>query len=139
MVSIKHQPLPISPPSTPPGTPTPANPRCPLCGAGNPHLTKYITRTSNRNANAGRPYLRCDPCNRFVTFTDKRGVHEVNPHCQCDKPSRIQVASKHKGRGLHFVCSTGVCKFYEEAKDEAGKISLMDEQMVKQLASLKLI
>lgn len=133
MVSIKHDPLPISPP------PVPGKPRCPLCGSGNPHLTRHITRTSNRNANSGRPYLRCDTCNRFVTFLDERGVHSVNRRCDCGNPSRIQVAGKHKGRSLHFVCSAGACNFYEEAQDDAGKVSLVDEQMVKQLAGLRLI
>lgn len=79
------------------------------------------------------------PCKSLVKMSEAVNVAVMIRRSSVDQPSRIQVASKHKGRGLHFVCSTRVYKFYEEAKDEAGKMSLVDEQMVKQLASLKLI
>lgn len=117
----------------------PPRPRCPLCGVDGRYLTKLITRTSNRNKNAGRPYIKCLPCDRFITFLDDRGKHKVNPKCACGKPTRIQVASQRKGRGLHYVCSTGACGHYSIALDSQRKQINLSEDMVDKLASLQLI
>jgi hypothetical protein len=100
---------------------------------------ELITRTSNRNGNANRPYLKCSPCDKFVTFLDERGNHPVNRKCECHRPSRLQVASFYKGRKLHFVCSTGNCAFYEVAHDAYNKPINLAEDLVTKLAGLRLI
>lgn len=117
--------------------PGPPSYRCPSCQSE--HLTKLITKTSNRNGNANRPYLKCSPCNKFVTFLDERGEHSVNPGCDRHRPSRLQVASFHKGRKLHFVCSTGQCTFYEEPLTRKARPITLTEELVEELAWLKLI
>ena len=130
MVSVKIEP---------PETPEPRAHRCRRCGASGIDLATYITKTSNRNENAGRPYLKCDPCKQFVSFLDDRGIHDVNPKCACKKRSRIRVSGKHKGRTFHYVCSSGECDFYDEPEGEHGRIRVTDEQMLKMMAGLSLI
>lgn len=46
---------------------------CRRCGSDRATLNRFVCRRSNRNGNAGRPYLKCMPCNRFVKFEDERG------------------------------------------------------------------
>lgn len=102
-------------------------------------LLRLTTRTSNRNGNAGRPYLKCSDCRMFVTFTDARGDHAVNRMCHCQRPSRLQVSSLQKGRKLHYVCSTGQCDFYRLAINKESKLVILPEDLVEDLADLKLI
>merc|ERR1711939_852676 len=118
MVAIKHDPEPDS------LFPTELwKPLCPLCGKRGKNIVKLVTRRSNRNGNANRPYLKCLDCRKFVTFTDSRGDHTVNKMCGCRKPSRIQVSSLQKGRRLHY-----------ESKE-----IVLSEDLVQDMAHLKLI
>ncbi|KAF2135971.1 uncharacterized protein K452DRAFT_192195, partial [Aplosporella prunicola CBS 121167] len=81
-------------------------PQCMRCGRP---TTKFITRSSNRNGNAGRPYYKCGPCKKFHNFADNRGINTDNPKCCCGQVSRMQKS----GVGvLHFVCQFGCCNFY---------------------------
>lgn len=134
MVTVKHEleSLPIFPPGLP-------KPCCPLCGKGGTNLIKLTTRTSNRNGNANRPYLKCSACRKFITFTDTRGDHAINRVCHCYKPSRLQVSSLQKGRKLHYVCSTGQCGFYDPAMNRESKHVVLPEDLVKDFADLNLI
>lgn len=78
-------------------------------------MTRNITRSSNRNGNAGRPYYKCfGRCNKFVCFDDMKGVYACNPPCHCGKPSRMQVAGidRNPPGGIHYVCIRGNCRFY---------------------------
>lgn len=113
-------------------------PICPLCG-GEPKY--FITRRSNRNGNAKRPYYKCLECNKFVTFADERGINANNPVCDCDHPSRMQVAGKSSAtpRGLHYVCVVGRCDFFERAKSPAGKQYKLDESLVDMFSCLGII
>lgn len=111
---------------------------CPLCGRRGSNIVKLVTRRSNRNGNANRPYLKCLDCRKFMTFTDSRGDHTVNRICCCHKPSRIQVSSLQKGRRLHYVCSTGQCDFWELAMNQESKEIVLSEELVKGMAELKL-
>ena len=127
-------------PVTPPPVPMP---RCPLCGAQCDQLTKFVTRTSNRNSNSGRPYLKCMPCEKFITFLDDRGIDSRAPKCACDLPSRLQVSGKYgksTPRGLHYVCSVGHCEYYEVKKNDYGRQQTIDnEDLVSLFATLKVI
>lgn len=134
MTRVKHETI-----SQPIYPPEPRKPRCPICSQSGKNLLRLTTRTSNRNGNANRPYLKCSPCDKFITFLDERGSHSVNPRCECHMPSRLQVASSNKGRKLHFVCSTGHCTFYEVAHDNDNETINLTESLVVKLASLRLI
>ncbi|SMQ44940.1 unnamed protein product [Zymoseptoria tritici ST99CH_3D1] len=114
----------------------PAEPNCSRCGAHNDDLTRLITKTSNRNGNAGRPYLKCLPCERFVTFDDRRGTSANHQPCDCEKPSRLQLAGKAKGRKLHFVCATGTCGFYTAKVNGEGDVVVIEEDLIGRLAGL---
>lgn len=94
-------------------------PTCSLCGGEPKH---FITRRSNRNADAKRPYYKCMPCKKFVTFADGRGINVSYPTCDCDAPCRLQLAGKSAATpcGLHYVCANGKCEFFERAKDRGG-------------------
>ncbi|KXL46122.1 hypothetical protein M433DRAFT_160112 [Acidomyces richmondensis BFW] len=120
----------------------PASVCCPWCGRKDNNLYFYITRTSNRNGNAGRPYVKCGPCQKFITFQDNRGVHLDNPKCKCETPARLQVAGKFqkvKPRGLHYVCSTGGCNHYSVAKNELGRQYSLSDDLLTMFVNLKLI
>jgi hypothetical protein len=134
MTRVKHETA-----SQPIFPPDPPKPRCPLCQQSGCNLEKLTTRTSNRNGNANRPYLKCSKCDKFVTFLDDRGTHPVNPKCECHVPSRLQVASFCKGRKLHFVCSTGHCRFYELARDREYKPIDLAEDYILKFATLRSI
>jgi hypothetical protein len=99
-----------TPPRSTRSTPT-ENPHCKKCG----YLTDYkITRQSNRNGNAGRPYFKCDNCGNFHSFADTQGISQQNPYCPCGEPSRLERAGWEKGNIPFFVCATGTCAFYRE-------------------------
>lgn len=67
-------------------------PDCMRCGRPS---SLMWTRTSNRNGNAGRPYYKCIPCNKFLVFNDTRGNDPLNPHCYCNVSSKRQLAGRH--------------------------------------------
>ena len=127
--------------SAPPTSHNAAMPHCPECDAHTAQLTTFTTRTSNRNGNAGRKYLKCVPCKRFVAFLDDRGVHASNPTCFCNRPSRLQIAGagKIKPRGLHYVCVRGGCDFYEAATDDQGEQYSATERLAEIMIQLKII
>ena len=89
-------------------------PPCYLCSRPS---TLRIVQPNNPNGNAGRPYFKCIPCDRFLVFADARGNHATNPPCACGVPSKMQAASAWKGRVVHFVCRLGQCRFYEVAEN----------------------
>ncbi|KAG5921820.1 hypothetical protein E4U42_005691 [Claviceps africana] len=97
-------------------------PNTPVCLKCDKPTVRRITRQSNRNGNAGRPYYICIPCNKFSCFTDDRGKDPGNPPCDCGVPSRRQVACREKGRKVHFVCMSGKCDFYRTCFDAEGDV-----------------
>ncbi len=103
--------------------------------------TRLITRASNRTGNANRPYYKCVPCKKFLRFDDNRGNDASNPLCYCQTSSKMQVAGPHKSvpRGLHYVCLSGACDYYEVRLDEKERQVALDEKLVATLAGLKLI
>lgn len=121
-------------------------PRCSSCEATYPHLKRFITRSSNRNGNAGRPYLKCMPCEKFITFLDDRGIDLGGPHCYCDLPCRLQVSGRYvvatTPRGLHYVCAFGRCKYHEPVKrggHDGGEQETVPEEFVELFARLRVI
>jgi DNA-directed RNA polymerase subunit M/transcription elongation factor TFIIS len=111
---------------------------CPICGREPKY---FVTRRSNRNGNAKRPYYKCIPCNKFVSFDDDRGILTQNPPCDCSVQSRMQVAGKFAAtaRGLHFVCAKGKCGFYEGALAPTGEQYQLDDNLIDMFASLGII
>ncbi|KAK2037077.1 hypothetical protein LZ31DRAFT_426802, partial [Colletotrichum somersetense] len=94
----------------------------PLCRSCRAPTTRHVTRSSNRKGNAGRPYYKCLPCNKFHCFADSRGCDPRNPNCSCGQPSRMQVAGRERNPpgGLHFVCQNGGCDFYLPRVNDNG-------------------
>lgn len=68
----------------------------PICFRCDGPSKKLITRTSNRNGNAGRPYYKCRFCDEFLAFADDRGNDPANPLCYCGKSSKREVACREK-------------------------------------------
>ncbi|EMD86689.1 hypothetical protein COCC4DRAFT_33191 [Bipolaris maydis ATCC 48331] len=92
-------------------------PHCRVCGSAT--LDRHITRPSNPNGNASRPYYICMLCKSnneegWVTWDDERGVCNSNPTCYCGVPSRQDREGIARGRpGLGFwTCATGSCDYY---------------------------
>jgi hypothetical protein len=115
---------------------------CSSCDRSGSNLRFFVTRRSNRNGNAGRPYVKCGPCDKFIAFRDTRGIHHDDPHCDCNTPARLQVAGKSQKttpRGLHYVCGTGRCDHYSIAEDEAEEQYRLPEQVLEMLVRLSII
>lgn len=113
---------------------------CRRCGSSD--LSYFTTRRSNRNGNAGRPYYKCMPCDKFITFIDNRGIHFHNPECGCGHSSRLQVAGRFApklARGLHYVCATGSCDFFQSAADRSGRNYDVTEDLLPMLVGLSII
>ncbi|KAH9883296.1 hypothetical protein F4778DRAFT_802559 [Xylariomycetidae sp. FL2044] len=113
-------------------------PRCYLCDSPS---SRRVTRSSNRNGNAGRPYFKCVPCDKFLVFADARGNDHENPVCLCRVASKRQVAGRDRQvpRCLHYVCRLGRCGFFARARDVEGKAVTVDEEMIETLARLSII
>lgn len=94
-------------------------PRCPRCYEDGMRLK---VKEDNANGNAGRPYYKCYPCDRFICFADQRGISPANPLCQCGEYTRRQISgtSKEVQHGIHYVCARGWCWFYEKEVDHGG-------------------
>ncbi|KAI0388265.1 hypothetical protein F5Y17DRAFT_245594 [Xylariaceae sp. FL0594] len=127
--SIKRATL-ASPPTQPP--------QCSRCGRVS---ERRITRSSNRNGNAGRPYYKCLHCNKFIVFDDYRGNDSTNPECHCGCSSKLQVSGRSKpvaGR-LHYVCRLGRCDFFSPGKDAKGIDVIIDMDLIEELSRLSII
>jgi hypothetical protein len=113
----------------------------PVCRHCHQSASRYTTRQSNRNGNAGRPYYKCTPCNSFVRFDDSRGNDSNNPLCFCRESSRMQVTGLGKSvpRALHYVCKSGACDFYDTRRDGLERQIVLDGDLVDLLAGLQLI
>ena len=113
----------------------------PICRECYCRTSRHITRASNRNGNAGRPYYKCDQCNKFHCFDDDRGNDPRNPRCLCQVASRQQVAGPEKAipRGLHYVCRSGQCNFYTVRRDVNAQQITVTEDLVEMLARLEVI
>lgn len=113
-----------------------APPSCIDCARTGP--SHIITRLSNNNGNAGRPYYKCACCGKFITFADRRGVHSGNPVCACDAPSRLQRAGRSSRQPglLHFVCSRGMCDFWEAYKDDNGQHGYVEERFMQEYIAM---
>ncbi len=114
----------------------PVIPSCRSCAKPG---TRLITRSSNRNGNAGRPYYKCFPCDKFLCFDDSRGEDEKNPLCRCGRSSRRQLSSREKGREIFYVCSTGSCQFFERHKRADGSNWSVGDDVAEALAELHVI
>ncbi|KAG6038103.1 hypothetical protein E4U41_004554 [Claviceps citrina] len=125
------------PPSTPVSVPPPEP--CRRCRRRD-RVTLLITRQSNRNNNAGRPYYKCRACDLFLAFADVRGDDPANPHCSCGLPARRQLSSREKGRRVHFVCGSGQCDFYSPCFDRDGiAVTVENDQLADLLERLCII
>lgn len=117
-----------------------AAPECIRCSRP---TTLRTTRYSNRNGNAGRPYYKCIPCDRFTVFADERGNDPQNPLCHCAKSSKRQLAgskAKKSTKGaVHYVCRLGRCDYYFAQKDAQGKQVVVEEDLVDKLAKLSFV
>ncbi|KAI0438320.1 hypothetical protein F4803DRAFT_535546 [Xylaria telfairii] len=127
--SIKRVTL-ASPPTQPPP--------CHRCGQVSERL---VTRSSNRNGNAGRPYYKCLRCNKFLVFADYRGNDPTNPECHCGCSSKLQITGMSKwvaGR-LHYVCRLGSCDFFSPTKDANGLDIVIDMGLAEDLSRLSIV
>ena len=113
-----------------------AIPNCRSCGE---ECTRHVTRSSNRNGNAGRPYYKCIPCNIFSCFDDSRGEDEKNPLCDCGKSSRRQLSSRERGRQIFYVCKTGSCEFFQFHKRQDGRNWSVEENVAEAFAELHIV
>lgn len=86
-------------------------PPCMICDRPTVH---QITRSSNREGNAGRPYYICLPCGKFHCFADRKGNDPRNPHCHCGTYSKRQLSDVEWSprRKIHYVCRLGRCNYY---------------------------
>lgn len=97
------------------------------------------TRTSNRKGNAGRPYYKCVPCDKFHCFADQRGNDPTNTPCDCGKSSKRQISGPEKGRQVHYVCRIGGCDFYKAHKNTQQETINLDKELVEPTARLSII
>lgn len=150
MVAVASAPSPQPPTPPPSGTGSPSRPpltpvrlpRCSCCGAKYKDLERFVTKSSNRNSNSGRPYLKCTPCNKFVTWLDDRGIDDECPTCSCNFLCRRQVAGKYgkiNPRALHFVCSMGTCDYYRVCRYDDGEEQVTTDELVDLLAKMNVI
>lgn len=112
---------------------------CSTCGGP---CERMVTRSSNRNGNAGRPYFKCVPCNKFIRFDDARGLDQGdqgNPLCDCGQSSRRQITSREKGRRIFYVCTIGACQFFEWHRNEDGSRWSISEDVVAALQRLRVV
>ena len=109
-------------------------PKCNRCYAGHEFMTGHICRNNNPNGNAGRSYVKCGVCTKFIAFADLRGI-TPGVLCFCKEAARSQVAGRNKvkttSRGIHYVCASGRCRFYGEARDEDGNPVVLREEELK--------
>ena len=82
------------------------------CWRCNRTTKREIVKQGNRKGHDGRPYYRCQPCDKFHSWGDNQGVYVSNPTCDCDNPSRREKTTK-KGRVKeYYECATRRCTFY---------------------------
>ncbi|CVL02063.1 uncharacterized protein FMAN_08183 [Fusarium mangiferae] len=113
----------------------------PACFVCNNPSRRLVTRSSNRNGNAGRPYHKCTNCRRFLGFADVRGNSPDNPPCYCRESSKAQVTGQNSGSPgrLHYVCRQGTCDYYAEGVGQNNKQISFSRDIVDRLARLGLI
>ncbi|KAG7403635.1 hypothetical protein Forpe1208_v016332 [Fusarium oxysporum f. sp. rapae] len=119
--------------------PAPTHP--PICFMCNSPSQRFITRSSNRNGNAGRPFDKCTNCRKFLGFADERGNVPDNPLCHCGESSKTQVNGQNRGNpgGLHFVCRLGTCDYYAVGMNRNHEQIRLRRDMVEHFANLKLV
>ncbi|KAG8666665.1 hypothetical protein FPOAC1_011475 [Fusarium poae] len=102
----------------------------PPCFQCNSPSRRYVTRSSNLNGNASRPYYKCIKCPKFLCFADQRGNVTNNPPCQCGKSSKFQVAgwTNRQPGGLHLVCRMGACGYYSSVVDQNGEQKVLSRE-----------
>lgn len=128
--------------STAPNLPlAPAAKNPPHCFSCNKPSQRMVTRSSNRNANGGRPYYKCISCGYFFAFADERGNNPDNPSCDCGESSRLQRAGENSSNpgGLHYVCRLGTCDYYEVKVDENQEQVTTSLDLVDHFAGLNII
>lgn len=123
----------------PPSTPTPAVVAAPRCRVCSKPCTLLVTRSSNRNGNAGRPYYKCIEDDVFACFADTRGDAENNPACHCGVSSRRQLSSAAKGRKIFYKCRSGTCDFFQFHQRADGSEWGVDEDVANALAELRVV
>jgi hypothetical protein len=111
-------------------------PNCLQCGQP---TNKYITKTSNRNGNAGRPYYTCSGCGKFSTFADVRGNDISNPLCYCNSTAKRQRSGARKGKKVHYVCRLGTCNFFDWHRTSQTEVLSLEDNVMDHLARLSLI
>ncbi|RBR15430.1 hypothetical protein FVER53590_09337 [Fusarium verticillioides] len=122
-----------------PLAPAPSLP--PVCFVCNNRSRRLVTRSSNRNGNAGRPYHKCTNCQKFLGFADLRGNSPDNPPCYCSESSKAQVTGENGGSPgrLHYVCRLGTCDYYAERVDQENEQVRFSRDVVDRLARLGLV
>ncbi|KAI1661984.1 hypothetical protein F4813DRAFT_94991 [Daldinia decipiens] len=100
--------------------------------------TRYTTSKTNTKGNGGRPYFKCDPCNKFLVFADYRGNYprhdpQRGPEdniCHCSVSTKRLIAGRDKNNPgqVFYVCRQGTCDAYipcvELGTNRAIKIAL---------------
>ncbi|KZF23914.1 hypothetical protein L228DRAFT_259203 [Xylona heveae TC161] len=117
-----------------------ADPPCkpPLCILCHRPSHRFVTRSSNRNGNAGRPYYKCSPCGKFLCFDDRGGNSLRNPPCFCDVSSKLQVTGRERTppRKLHYVGRLGQCNFYRQCYNRMEEEVPLSEKFLDNFAHL---
>jgi hypothetical protein len=100
----------------------PLTPRFPLdldrleCSRCDGEPERKITRPTNPNGNAGRPYYICSDCGEWITWYDDRGVHGSNPNYDCGiacRQDRAGANAEILETGLGFwTCASGSCGYF---------------------------
>ena len=84
-------------------------PWCRFCN----HPTELgIVKQGNPNGHAGRPYYKCQNCDKFQSWGDNQGVYPLNPNCKCKKRSRREESTKGGNVKEYYKCATARCGFY---------------------------
>ena len=113
---------------------------CFKCGG---RVRREITRHSNRNGNAGRPYDKCQNprCGKFLGFVDERGNDPTNPECECGVPSKRQITGERNRtpRAIFYVCNRRRCDYYAEETDARGNRVRVQPGLVDLMAMLSII
>ncbi|KAF5536070.1 hypothetical protein FMEXI_10507 [Fusarium mexicanum] len=79
----------------------PAPSRPPVCFVCNSLSRRLVTRSSNRNGNAGRPYHKCTSCQKFLSFADFRRYLLHGLQLEVTQPDAKAMRAACRARGRH--------------------------------------
>ncbi|KAI5299901.1 hypothetical protein KEM55_001070, partial [Ascosphaera atra] len=98
----------------------------PICWECGSRAKRGITRSTNENGNAGRPFDTCsnkwghdDGKSKFLAFADDIGNARCHPCCHCEMPGKLVVKNEEKGREEYrrafLQCRWGECDWGKPA------------------------